>query len=116
MKVKIKISGKLKAFLAPVLLFIALLFGGAYFYHMIEGWEYVDALYFTVITVATVGYGDFHPTTQIGKIMTILFVFIGISLAFYFFSLLGRYILRSQLRREIQTRGDTKKGKGVIKI
>lgn len=31
------------------------------FYHRVEGWRVIDALYFPVVTLATVGYGDFTP-------------------------------------------------------
>ena len=48
-----------------------LLFGGATIYHYIEGWRFLDALYFTSYTLTTVGYGDITPKTDIGKIFTI---------------------------------------------
>jgi potassium channel subfamily K len=32
-------------------------------YSRLEGWSPVEALYFSVVTLATVGFGDLHPTT-----------------------------------------------------
>jgi voltage-gated potassium channel len=61
-----------------------LLVVGTVFYHNIEGWSWLDSLYFCVISLATVGYGDLHPTTELSKVFTIVYVMsgIGILLAF----------------------------------
>ena len=53
---------------------------GTVFYHMIEKLSWVDSLYFTVITLATVGYGDITPQTTAGKLFTIAYVVIGITI------------------------------------
>ena len=67
---------------AYVLLFILLLIG-TMFYANVERWSYLDSLYFSVTTVATVGYGDLHPTNPISKIFTIFYIFMGVGLALY---------------------------------
>ena len=48
------------------------------FYHYVEGWGWLDAVYFSVITISTVGYGDFSPQTAPGKMFTIGFVIVGL--------------------------------------
>ena len=53
---------------------------GAVVYHWIEGWRLLDAAYFSAITLATVGYGDFAPRTDAGKLFTIGFMLVGIGL------------------------------------
>ena len=63
-----------------ILWLLVLLLVGTVFYHMIEGWTWLDAFYFCVITLATVGYGDLAPTTPEGKIFTIMYLFLGISI------------------------------------
>jgi voltage-gated potassium channel Kch len=55
----------------------ALLLGTTVF-HFLEGWSWVDSLYFSAITLATVGYGDLVPTTPVTKIFTVLYVLNGI--------------------------------------
>jgi hypothetical protein len=61
-------------------LLFSLLSIGTFFYHWVEGWGWVNSLYFCVMTVATVGFGDFSPTTTTSKIFTIFFTFLGIGL------------------------------------
>lgn len=63
---------------------IFILFGGALFYHFIEGWTYLDSLYFSAITLTTIGYGDFSPQTDLGKIFTIVYIGIGVGLILTF--------------------------------
>lgn len=59
---------------------------GAVSYHstLIQGqgasWSFVDAFYFSIVSLTTVGYGDLCPTTAVGKVFTILFGFSGISI------------------------------------
>lgn len=50
------------------------------FYHLVEGWRIIDALYFSVVTLATVGYGDFTPQTDIGKLFTVAYLLCGVGL------------------------------------
>ena len=63
--------------------FILVLVVGTFIYHNVEGWGYLDSTYFMVITATTIGYGDFTPQTDIGKITTIVYSFIGIAFMFY---------------------------------
>ena len=77
-------------------LFVVLVFTlalGTTFYHFVEGWDWLDALYFCVITLATIGYGDLTPTTPAAKAFTIFFVFVGIGLLATFFTKLASTIV-----------------------
>ncbi|MEL6205722.1 MAG: potassium channel family protein [Pseudomonadota bacterium] len=53
---------------------------GAVFFHYVEGWAWIDSFYFSTVTLATVGYGDFAPVTAAGKLFTMFYVVIGIGI------------------------------------
>lgn len=63
---------------------------GTLFYNRVEGWGILDSFYFTVVTLATVGYGDFAPTTPESKLFTVVYIFLGVSLFVTFVSTLAR--------------------------
>lgn len=44
----------------------------------IEGLSLVDSFYFSFITLATIGYGDIAPTTDLGKILTVIYGIAGL--------------------------------------
>ena len=70
----------------------------------------LDSIYFVVITVTTIGYGDIAPATDIGKIYTMFFSFFGVSFAFYMFSLISSRVFKKHLSRKVsQIREQTKK-------
>ena len=60
-------------FFIGLLLFLAIIFGGALFYTFVEGWTYDAGIYFMIITVTTIGYGDYHPETKVGRIALMIF-------------------------------------------
>lgn len=62
------------------LLFFAglLLIIGSCFYMVVEGWDVIEAFYFSVATLTTVGYGDLHPTTDFSRLFTALYALSGI--------------------------------------
>src|SRR5262245_32641028 len=65
--------------LFPVLLVLA----GTAGYRIIEGWPLFDAVYMTVITLATVGYGETHPLSHAGRIFTVFLIMGGVFTLFY---------------------------------
>jgi voltage-gated potassium channel len=67
--------------LRPALtLVVSIMSIGTVFYHLVEGWGWVDSLYFCTVTLATVGFGDLAPQTTLGKLFTVLYILIGIGI------------------------------------
>jgi voltage-gated potassium channel Kch len=50
---------------------------GTLFYWRFEDWTIIEALYFCVVTLTTVGYGDLSPTTAGTQIFTIIYILTG---------------------------------------
>jgi hypothetical protein len=59
---------------------------GVVFYSLVEHLRPVDALYFSVTTLTTVGYGDFSPQTTAGKLFTVVYVLVGVGILLAFLS------------------------------
>jgi hypothetical protein len=77
---------------------------GTLFYRLVEGWSWLDSLYFSVITLTTVGYGDLAPSKPASKVFTILFIFAGIGILMAFLDTLAR--VRMERRRKRRGRGE----------
>lgn len=63
---------------------------GAALYRWLEGWSWLDAIYFVVITLATIGYGDLAPTTPLTKIITIFYSLNGVVMLGLVFDIVRR--------------------------
>lgn len=72
---------------------------GTLFYHYVEGLSWIDAVYFCIITLTTVGYGDISPQTDIGKLFTAGYVLLGIGIIGGFANIL---LQRVNIRRRIR--------------
>ena len=63
-----------------VMIAMTLILIATVFYWFVEGWSLLDAAYFSVVTIATVGFGDIAPKTALGKVFTIGYIFAGIGI------------------------------------
>ena len=77
-------------FRALFFLVVILLLCGTIFYMKVEKWTLLDAIYFCVTTLTTIGFGDPHPITPIGKVFTIFYVILGISILLGFIEKIAR--------------------------
>jgi voltage-gated potassium channel len=81
--------------LVPALLIVV----GTLGYHLIEGWPLFDALWMTVITLTTVGYGEVHGLTPAGRWFTIVLLLGGVFTLFY----AATEMIRGIVSGEVQT-------------
>ncbi len=70
--------------LPGVMLAVILLFG-TLGYTFIEKWSWLDAMFMTVITISTVGYGEVHPLDTAGKVFTSVLILAGVGTMLYAF-------------------------------
>lgn len=66
-------------------------------YMLIEGANFVDSLYMTIITVTTVGFGEVVPLSQTGKVFTVFLIVIGTGTAAYTASQFIDYVIAGEL-------------------
>ena len=64
---------------------------GTVMYMGLEHWTFVQALYFSVVTLATIGYGDLHPTTELSQLFTIVYILAGLGIIAAFITELARH-------------------------
>ncbi|MCK4426758.1 MAG: potassium channel family protein, partial [Deltaproteobacteria bacterium] len=67
-------------------------------YVIIEGWDVLDAVYMTTISLTTVGYDEVHPLSPAGRIFTVLLIAMGVGLFFYAFRVLAGAIIEGHLK------------------
>jgi voltage-gated potassium channel len=102
----------LKQTLISVALSLVLIGGGSVGYMLIEKWSLMDAFYMTIITLATVGYGEVHTVSFEGRLFTVFLILLGVGFFLYvagniiqFFvegsirSVLGRRKLDTQIKK-----------------
>jgi len=62
-----QLTGPQRTLMLQTMSFVAYLLLGALIYSHIEGWEYLNAVYWADVTLLTVGLGEYSPSTALGK-------------------------------------------------
>lgn len=75
---------------------------GTLVFRRLEGWSVLDSLYFSVVTLATIGYGDLTPTTSLAKLFSILYILIGVGILGVFISAVSHASMQRTLERREQ--------------
>ncbi|MFH0807881.1 MAG: NAD-binding protein [Elusimicrobiota bacterium] len=86
-----------KRILVAFILMVIVFFVGTFGYMVIEHWKFLDSLFMTVITLATVGYGETNPLTTQGRIFTIFLILTGIGILTYVFTTGMSFLIEGEL-------------------
>ena len=71
---------------------------GSIGYMLIEQWSFIDALYMTIITLTTVGYGEVNPVTFQGRIFTVILIVLGGSYFLYMVGSVMQFLVEGRIR------------------
>lgn len=86
----------------PIVLLLMILSIGVVGYKIISDVSLIDALYMTVITVSTVGFGELHPFNETEKIFTIFLIITSIGIFGYVISVISEYIANHNIVEELK--------------
>ena len=81
-----------------ILLFVLILLGGTIGYILIEDWPFMDALYMTVITLTTVGYGEVQRVSSGGRVFTMALIILGVGFVFYMAGSVIQFMMEGRIR------------------
>ena len=104
----ISLSLKSKLYRATVLLFLLLATGIIGFYSL-TGMSFIDALYMTVITITTVGFGEVVPLSQEARLFTVFLILISVVVLGYVITILTEYIVEGEFFKNLKYKSVQKK-------
>ncbi|WP_375418843.1 potassium channel family protein [uncultured Hymenobacter sp.] len=87
-----------RLYLAIFLSALSLIIGLAGFMG-IERFGLVDALYMTVITISTVGFGELHPFSEAGRLFVSVYILYNLFVVAYLVSVVSTFIFDGELRK-----------------
>jgi len=99
----------MRKFALVLTLFFIIIFGGTFGYMYLEKIGFWDGMYLTIITIATVGYGDLVPIYPAGKVFTVFLVFSGAGLVMYTFGKITEIMVEGSLKKMLVRRKMDKK-------
>jgi potassium channel subfamily K len=79
--------------MALTILFMGYILAGAAVFSRIEGWRYLDGIYWADVTILTVGFGDFRPTTHLARCLLFPYAVGGIIILFLVVFCIPRLVL-----------------------
>ena len=83
---------------------VLIMLTGTLGYMVIEGWSVLDALYMTITTMATVGFGEIHPLSPQGRVFTIGLIVLGVGGALYLLTAMMQFVFEGHLGRNLERR------------
>lgn len=89
---------KTEIFVAITTLFSWIAIGTVVF-HRLESWNWIQSFYFSVVTVTTVGFGDFTPTNDLSRLFTAVYILVGVSIGIVTLTVIGSEILRRRKQK-----------------
>lgn len=93
-----ELKSQLNNFRMLAALIVGIVLVSAWFYHDVEKWEWIDSFYYVVVTLGTVGYGDYAPKSDAGKLYAMGLIIVGIAT----FGLFAQQLIKRQQLRALE--------------
>jgi len=95
------ISSKITAAVSAIITWVAI---GTISFHFLEDWTWIQALYYSVVTLTTVGYGDLVPTTDLSRLIAIIYIIFGVGIMLTSLGSISSSFLKNRRARIIRKR------------
>lgn len=99
--------------LFSILMLLVVVLFGIFGYTWIEGWDLLDSLYMTIITLSTVGYGEVREIGPSGRVFTVLLIVFGLFTITYIVGLVAETLVAGEIRSVLGRRKVSKKIKSL---
>ena len=96
------IDRRIKFLRNATLTLLVVISGGTLGYMLVEGWNFSDSLYMTIITVTTTGYEEVHPLTAQGQIFTLILVVLSFATVIYIGSTGIQILIESKIFKRLR--------------
>src|SRR4030065_2218105 len=99
----------IKRLMLALILLAVVFISGVCGYMLMEGWGFLDSLYMTVITIASVGYMEVNPLSPQGRIFTIFLIIFGMGVLLFGISIFTAFLVEGELSEILRRRKMEKK-------
>jgi voltage-gated potassium channel len=93
-----------KRFLLPVVLLNGLVVVGTLGYILLEDYSFINAFYMTIITIATVGYGEIEPLSTVGRIFTSFLIITSFGTFAYAVSTITKFVIDGEINEFLKNK------------
>ncbi|RZM74878.1 potassium channel family protein [Leptolyngbya iicbica] len=83
---------------------LGVVISGVLWYRLVEGWTWLDAVYMSVITLATVGFAEVQPLGARGRIFTIVLILMGVVVIGYILNSFSEALIQGHFQAGIRLR------------
>ena len=100
MKQRLKLKSQIIVSATTLFIWIGI---GTVVFHRLESWNWIQSFYFSVVTITTVGYGDFIPTNDFSRLFTAIYILVGVSIGLVTLSVIGSEIIRKREQKYLES-------------
>jgi voltage-gated potassium channel len=100
---KSRVRGQVAAAISSLLGLIGI---GTVVFRLLEDWTWIQAFYFSVVTLSTVGYGDLHPTSDGTRLFAAFFILAGVGVVLASLTVIGASLLSRREEHILRRRED----------